>query len=71
MIEKTTLYDSSHKMRSLISDNSLLLMVLGRFGISLGFGDRTVKQVCEQSNVDVTTFLSVANFISGKGRDYT
>lgn len=71
MIEKTTLYDSSHKMRSLISDNSLLLMVLGRFGISLGFGDRTVKQVCEQSNVDVATFLSVANFISGKGRDYT
>lgn len=71
MIEKTTLYESSHKMRSLISDNSLLLMVLSRFGISLGFGDKTVKQVCEQNGVDVATFLSVANFISGKSKDYT
>ena len=33
-------YDASQPMRSVISDNSLLLMTLVRFGISLGFGDK-------------------------------
>lgn len=57
-------------MRSLIRDNSSLLMVMSRFGISLGFGDKSVKEICEAQGVDTATFLVVANFISGKEADY-
>lgn len=65
-----TRYYPSDKMRSLIRDNSSLLMVMSRFGISLGFGDKSVKEICEAQGVDTATFLVVANFISGKGADY-
>ena len=59
-------YIASDKLKDLISDNCRLLMVLNRFGISLGFGEKTVKEGCESHGVDVATFLAVANFI-GKG----
>lgn len=59
-----TKYHSTDKLRDLIRDNSSLLMVMSRFGISLGFGDKLVKEICEEQNVDASTFLAVANFIS-------
>lgn len=65
-----TPYSPSDKLRSLIRDNSLLLMVMSRFGISLGFGNKSVKDICEQHQVDTATFLTVANFISNKECSY-
>lgn len=56
------MYEASDKMISLIRDNYKLLQSLGSFGISLGFGDKTVKQVCDDQNVDTNTFLAVVNF---------
>lgn len=56
------MYEASDKMISLIRDNYYLLQSLGSFGISLGFGDKTVKQVCDDQNVDTNTFLAVVNF---------
>lgn len=56
------IYEASDKMISLIRDNYNLLQSLGSFGISLGFGDKTVKQVCDDQNVDTNTFLAVVNF---------
>ena len=56
------MYEASDKMISLIRDNYNLLQSLGSFGISLGFGDKTVKQVCDNQNVDTNTFLAVVNF---------
>jgi regulator of cell morphogenesis and NO signaling len=46
-------------------DNSSLLMVMSRFGIPLGFGDKSVESICVKQGVDIGTFLTVANFISG------
>ena len=47
-----------------------LLQMLGSFGISLGFGDKTVQETCADNNVDTYTFLAVVNFtINGYG-DY-
>ena len=40
-------YRSTDKMSDLICDNYSLLMVMSRFGLSLGFGDKNVKDVCE------------------------
>ena len=59
------IYYATDTMRGLIKDNSQLLMVINRFGISLGFGEKSVKEICEEQSVDSDTFLAVANFISG------
>jgi regulator of cell morphogenesis and NO signaling len=40
-------------------------MVLSRFGISLGFGDKSIEEVCREQDIDCNTFLTVANYISG------
>ena len=56
------LYEADDKMISLIRDNYDLLQSLGSFGISLGFGDKTVQETCEDNNVDTYTFLAVVNF---------
>lgn len=64
-------YRASDKMSDLICDNYSLLMVMSRFGLSLGFGDKSVKDVCEAQGVDYRTFLAVANFISEEQYAYT
>ena len=64
-------YRSTDKMSDLICDNYSLLMVMSRFGLSLGFGDKSVKDVCEAQGVDCPTFLAVANFISEEQYSYS
>ena len=62
------MYEADDKMISLIRDNYDLLQSLGSFGISLGFGDKTVKETCEDNDVDTYTFLAVVNFsVNGYG----
>ena len=56
------LYEADDKMISLIRDNYDLLQSLGSFGINLGFGDKTVKETCEDNDVDTYTFLAVVNY---------
>ena len=56
------MYEADDKMISLIRDNYDLLQSLGSFGISLGFGDKTVKETCEDNQVDTYTFLAVVNY---------
>ena len=55
------LYEADDKLISLIKDNYNVLQSLGSFGINLGFGDKTVREVCEMQNVDTYTFLAIVN----------
>lgn len=57
------LYEADDKMIDLISDNYSMLQGLGAFGIRLGFGDKTVSEVCQEQAVDCFTFLTVVNFL--------
>ena len=57
------LYEADDKMIDLISDNYSMLQGLGAFGIRLGFGDKTVAEVCDEQKVDSYTFLAVVNLI--------
>lgn len=57
-------FSPSSKMNELIKEDTSLLLTITRFGFSLGFGDKTVQEVCQSNNVDVYTFLAVVNFIS-------
>ncbi|MBP8686645.1 MAG: helix-turn-helix transcriptional regulator [Prevotella sp.] len=56
------MYEADDQMISLIRDNYNILQSLGSFGLSLGFGDKTVRQVCDEQKVDCYTFLAVVNF---------
>lgn len=63
-------YKLTDKMRDLVKDNSALILVMGRFGISLGFGDKSVSEVCRMHHVNENTFLEVVNFVSNKEYNY-
>ncbi len=63
-------YRPTDKMRDLVKDNNTLILVMGRFGISLGFGDKSVRDVCRIQNVNENTFLEVVNFVSDREYNY-
>ncbi len=56
------MYEADDKMISLIRDDHGILHMLSAFGIKLGFGDKTVREVCEEQEVDTYTFMTVVNF---------
>ncbi len=56
-----TLFTGRMKMADMIASNYDLILMLPRFGIPLGFGEKTVKEVCRDNNVDDHFFLTVCN----------
>ena len=62
-MKRLKLYEADDKMIDLISDNYSMLQGLSAFGIRLGFGDKTVSEVCREQDVDCYTFLTVVNFL--------
>lgn len=57
-------FSANEKMTNLIKEDHTLLLVISRFGLSLGFGNKTVKEVCDSNGIDCETFLAVVNFLS-------
>ncbi|MGN1211135.1 MAG: response regulator transcription factor [Candidatus Cryptobacteroides sp.] len=58
-------FTSSDKMSELIDCDNSILLVMNRFDIPLGFGEKTVREVCAAREIDENTFLTVSNFICG------
>ncbi len=56
-------YTGDDRMCDLVCDKYAVLQVMSRFGIALGFGDRTIAEVCEDNHVDTATFLAVTNLL--------
>lgn len=56
-------YKLTDKMSDLLCENYALLQIFSRFGLPLGFGDKTVNEVCRENGVDSSTFLTVVNFL--------
>ena len=57
-------YTEQHKLADVINDHFQTILVVSRFGIPLGFGDKTVKSVCQEYGVDSKTFLVVLNYMA-------
>lgn len=57
-------YTLEDKMITLIANDYRYLQVLSRFGIPLGFSDKTIEEVCKNENVDGDTFISIVNFLN-------
>lgn len=64
------MYEPEDKLINVISDNYAVLQSLGAFGIHLGFGDKTVEEVCDYEHVDTYTFLAVVNFTANGSRSF-
>ena len=58
---KSRLFSSESRLSDLITAHPSLLSLLTRLGISLGFGDRSIADVCESSGVDTGFFLLICN----------
>ena len=56
-------YHDTDPMSDVISDDYRILQIISRFGIKLGFGDQTVGATCRAAGVDVSTFLTVVNYV--------
>lgn len=57
-------FKPTDKMSNVISGNYSLITVMSRFGLPLGFGEKTVAEVCKEQDVDCATFLTVVNFVN-------
>ena len=49
------------KMADVIHVNYYLISVIYRFGINLGFGEDTVKELCKKNDVNLDFFLEIVN----------
>lgn len=57
-------FTENSKLGDVLTEHYQILLLLSRFGISLGFGDKTVKAVCADNGVDCKTFLAVCNYVA-------
>ena len=60
-------YGGDDRMCDLVCDRYAVLQVMSRFGIALGFGDKTIAEVCADNQVDTATFLAVVNLLMNFG----
>lgn len=56
-----TPFNKNIKLADLLNINPQLILMLPRFDIALGFGEKRVKDVCEENNVPVELFLMLCN----------
>ena len=69
MSQKNIRHTISHlqPMVDLIEEDFNIIPLLSRFSIPLGFGNKSIKEICEEADIDTATFLLIVNFIlSGK-----
>ena len=53
-------------MADVVHSNYLLIPVINRLGIHLGFGDKSVKSICDEKEIDTDFFLMVMNTFSNE-----
>lgn len=50
-------------MVGLVNEDFNILPILSRFSIPLGFGSKTIGEVCDEAGIDTPTFLLIVNYI--------
>ncbi|HOF16350.1 MAG TPA: hemerythrin domain-containing protein [Bacteroidales bacterium] len=63
---KPLLFTENMKLADVINANHHLILILNRFGIKFGFGEKTVAEVCETYHISTSFFLMVCNVYSFK-----
>lgn len=60
------LFKEDVKLGDIIIENYHLLPILNRFGIQLGFRDKTVKDICREKGINMDFFLDIINAFHNK-----
>lgn len=60
-MNELSIFSARMRLSDLISANHNLILMLPRLGISLGFGDKSVQEVCEQYHLPVDFFMLICN----------
>lgn len=55
------LYDGGSRLAEMLQEHPNLLLMTTHFNIPLGFGDRTVAEVCSDNGIDLKFFLIICN----------
>ena len=55
------LVNENTKLVDVIHHNYLILPILNRFNIQLGFGNKTVKEICKDQDMHLQFFLEIVN----------
>lgn len=58
------IYNESDNLSALVTAQPELLLTLSHFGIPMGFGDKTIAEVCAEHNVDPQFFLLICQVYS-------
>lgn len=66
-MKKFKRYTSATKMADLITEHYNILLLMLRFEIPLGVGEKSVREVCIEHDVDEHTFLFIVNYLLHKG----
>ena len=59
-------FSEKEKLSTLVTRYPGILLLLSHFNIPLGFGEKTVEQVCRQHGIDSRLFLLIANVYIGE-----
>lgn len=59
----TRIIDGQDSMLRLVNEDFNILPILSRFSIPLGFGSKTIREVCDEAGINTDTFLLVVNFM--------
>jgi len=57
---------ASTKLADIVIQDKRAMLLFPRFGIELGFGDRNVKQICQQQHINTDFFLLMVNVFLNK-----
>ena len=56
------MYKASDKICDLMSHEEDAIQIISRFGLEMGVEEKSIEQVCDEHNVDTSTFLAVVNY---------
>jgi len=54
-------FNIEEKMADVVLNNHFLIFVLERFGIPLGTQEKSIAEVCDENNIAVKLFITIAN----------
>lgn len=63
MKSSTKIFTAKDSVIDLINEDYNILPILSRFSIPLGFGNKSINDVCNEASINTNIFLLVINFI--------
>ncbi|MBP3418979.1 MAG: hemerythrin domain-containing protein [Marinifilaceae bacterium] len=61
---KQNIFSRDMKLAEVVCSNRNTILILPRFGIELGFGEKSVEDVCNEYGIDTSLFMIICNLYS-------